>query len=196
MSSVLPLSFKAERRYLHGSDFFQVLSDWAVSEYGSEAYLSRLSFRRLARNCCMVVLEKPSADLLIGEGEVTSPIVRSPFWLIETDKPVTERRPFEETGITAGMMLREAERAVELSEINGNAIDEVIFLTKQLNYAISPEVDGSWLFGQLQLEMPLQRAGRPLRIVMRSLLANRFSVNDIYYGDQRVGNIRFIVGKS
>lgn len=195
VSTLLPLSFKADRSYLHGSDFFQAISKWATVTYGESAYLCRLSFRRLARNRCMVVTEKPSDDELVGEGKISVSHGETPFWLIEGHEPVTERRAFDEASITTGMALREAERTAELSQINGAAIDEIIFVTKQLNCAVSPVVDGKWLFGQLQLDMPLLRGERPLRIVMRSLLANRFSVNDIYYGDEHVGNIRFIVGK-
>ena len=196
MSVPLVLAFKGSRSYLRGSDIYQALAQWCLAEFGGNAYVNRLSFRRLAKNVCYVVRQPPEPDFLVGEGAVSiADNQHLLFWLMESKEPVIERYAFDEEQIVATSSMDIEKRTSTLGSESDYELSEVVALTKQLNYAISPEVDGNWLFGQLQLEMPLQRAGRPLRIVMRSLLANRFSVNDIYYGDQRVGNIRFIVGK-
>ncbi|OEC37157.1 hypothetical protein SAMN05216600_102115 [Pseudomonas cuatrocienegasensis] len=195
MSVPLVLAFKGSRSYLRGSDIYQALAQWCLVEFGSNAYVNRLSFRRLAKNVCYVVRQPPNSDSLVGEGAILIADNQHFFWLMESKEPVIERYAFDEEQIVATSSMDIEKRTIRLSTVSDYELSEVVALTKQLNYAISPEVAGNWLFGQLQLEMPLQRAGRPLRIVMRSLLANRFSVNDIYYGDQRVGNIRFIVGK-
>ena len=74
-------------------------------------------------------------------------------------------------------------------------IEDVIVLTKHLNYAMSRILKGNWLFGQLDLTEPLIDNYRSLEIKMKYLIEGKFSVNDILIDGRTIGSIRFIMGK-
>lgn len=193
MSQPLRLGFKEDRNYLRGSDIFQALSEWALESQGPTAYVARLSFRQLARTSCVVATE-PTRVGLIGEGLLKVSGVDMPFWVIESGEPVQMRHAYDEEKVIAPLVMDIAARQAVLPIETATPIEEIIALTKRLSNEVAPLAEGKWLFGQLQLNEPLIRKGRDLRIVMRSLLASRFSINDIYYADRLMGNIRFVVG--
>jgi hypothetical protein len=116
-------------------------------------------------------------------------------WIFETTNPVTSRRPFEEATLLAHAILGQDGCSARLPDRTGfSPIEEVIALTKYLNYAVSPMVNGKWVFGQLDLVEPLPKDYRELEIRLKSLLGGRFSVNEILADDRAIGIIRFIVG--
>lgn len=193
MSRPLRLGYKGGRSYLHGSDIFHALNEWALECQGGTAYVARLSFRQLARTSCAVSTEPPKAGLM-GEGLLNVSGVEVPFWVVETGGAVQRRYAYDEEKVVAPLILDIAARQAVLPIETATPIEEIIAVTKRLNNEVAPLVDGKWLFGQLQLNGPLLRGGGDLKIVMRSLLASRFSINEIYYGNRLVGNIRFVVG--
>lgn len=193
MSQPLRLGYKGGRSYLHGSDIFHALTEWALECQGSTAYVARLSFRQLARTSCSVSTEPIKAGLM-GEGLLNVSGVEVPFWMVETGGAVQRRYAYDEEKVVAPLILDMAARQAVLPIETATPIEEVIAVTKRLNNEVAPLAEGNWLFGQLQLNEPLMRKGRVLRIVIRSLLASRFSINDIYYADRLIGNIRFVVG--
>lgn len=189
----LRLGYKGQRNYLHGSDFFKSLNKWAQEEHGSAAFVSRLSFRQMARTSCVVTTEAPKVGL-VGNGHLQAQGAEIPFWLMETGQPIENRYDYDEEAVVAPLALDISGRQAVLEMVTATPIEEIIAATKKLSNQVAPLAEGKWLFGQLQLDEPLLREGRVLRIVMRSLLASRFSINDIYYGEQLIGNIRFVVG--
>ena len=73
-------------------------------------------------------------------------------------------------------------------------IEELIALTKRLNYELTPDIDGKWVFGQMNLKCGLPDEYSQLRITRNCIVSGRFSVNDIKFDSKHVGDIRFIVG--
>jgi hypothetical protein len=199
MKKLLALSYKGTRDYLHGTDFFSALADSSPEATGQpDAFVDRLIFRRFARHACEVTTDQP-ADLaaIVGQVRFRSPHepVTLDAWLVETDVIVTARRPFDEELLLADAHLDISCRSAQLPAHSiYTTIEEVIALTKQLNYAISPEVAGKWVFGQLDLIEPLADNYNVLTVQMTKLIAGRFSVNEIYIDERRIGSIRFIVG--
>lgn len=190
----LALGYKGQRTYLQGGDIFNAINTWASSAYGPTAFISRLSFRQIARTACVVTTQAPAGSN-VGNGQVMVSGVEVPFWLVETVEPIQDRYPYDEEAVVAALQVDVQAREAVLPVVTATPIEEVIAVTKRLNNEVAPLTNGKWLFGQLHLEQPLTRDGRSLRIAMRSLLANRFSVNDIYYDDELIGNIRFVVGQ-
>jgi len=190
----LVLGYKGQRDYLHGSDFYTVITQWAHAVYGAAAFVCRLSFRQISRGACVLTTQAPAGSN-VGNGQVMVSGVEVPFWLVETVEPIQDRYPYDEEAVVAALQVDVQAREAVLPVVTATPIEEVIAVTKRLNNEVAPLTNGKWLFGQLHLEQPLTRDGRSLRIAMRSLLANRFSVNDIYYDDELIGNIRFVVGQ-
>ena len=199
MKKLLPLSYKGEREYLQGGDFFNALSDM-VPEFTGEAgaFVERLAFRRFARMACEITTEQPAEPaVVVGQVRFRLPGEADSLeaWVVETDIQVSGRRPFEEAALLANSSLNAECRSASLPERSVyTPIEDVIALTKQLNYVVSPEANSKWVFGQLDLLEPLTDNYRKLEIRMKSLIAGRFSVNDIVVDGRSIGAMRFIVG--
>ena len=198
MKKMLSLSYKGGRDYLHGSDIFNELSKIAAELEGShKGFVERLTFRRFARMACEVFDETPveqsrivaHSRFRLGSGSDME------AWVVETEIPVTTGRPFDEEGLVANALLDVVERRVSMSQRSiYTPIEEVIALTKCLNYAVCPDVKGKWVFGQLDLSEPLQENYQTLEIQMKNLIPGRFSVNKIILNGRDIGTMRFIVG--
>ena len=195
----MPLKFKGTRDYLHGSDFFNALS--AIGEEltcHAGCFIDRLVFRRYARNLCEVRTNKPDdADKLIGQVRYARSGSEKgiDYFLVETNQPISERYPYDESLIEKTINLNGELRSAVLSEPSGyTTIEDIIVVTKYLNYAVSPVIEGQWLFGQLNLDESLPDSYVSLEIQMRNLFEAKFSVSNIYIDGHKIGTIKFIVG--
>lgn len=199
MEKKLQLSFKGERTYLHGSDFFNMLTEMAPEMTGSvDAYVDRLVLRHFARTACKLDTLPPtdrSREVAYARFRMPGDQRTAEGWIVETGAVITGRRPFDEELLLSGATLDREGRTVRLlARSIYTPVEDVIALTKKLNYAMSPLSTGKWVFGQLDLSEPLPDGYRELEIRMKNLIENRFSVNDIYIDGRRIGAIRFIVG--
>jgi len=191
---LLQLKYKGARTYLHGSDIFNALEDsLSVSDAG---YLSKLVFKRFARNQIAILMEEPADTRnVLGTALWKSDSGEEKrLWLTETDVAVTESYPFDEEAILAHAAVDD--QHIQLTVPNAySLIENIIALTKKLNYALSPQVNGKWLFGQLDLQQKLPKSWESLCIDRTICVANSFSRNRILIDDQHYGEIRFIGGQ-
>lgn len=195
----LNLAYKGSRTYIQGGDFFNSLSDAALEVTGCvESYIEKIVFKRFAKNTCCVVTELPEdTSKVIGEVRYRIPTkaLLMSSWIVETDSVITNRRPFDEAVILANVQCDPDSRiAILFHRSEYTAIEDVIAVTKHLSYMVTPNVQGKWVFGQLDLTEPLTASYESLVIRMTSLIGGRFSVNDIFVDDRKIGSIRFIVG--
>lgn len=192
----LPLQYKGGRNYLHGSDIYNealVL----IADFYKLGFVSNISFKRFARNQCYLALaQEDNQAAMVAFGVATDLSgIQHDFWIYETAEPVSGRYPFDEDSIVRDAIYDEASKSISRLESSGySPIEDVIALTKRLNYLVCPEVEGQWVFSQLSLMAPLANSGS-LAITMRSTLRGRFSVNDIVQAGVAIGTIRFVVGK-
>lgn len=200
MRKLLMLSYKGEREYIQGGDIFNALADIASEVAGhSGAFVKRLAFRRFTRMACEVTTEQPNdSSKVIGQVRfgLQHDSSHRDAWLVETGIDITTRQPFDEASLLANARLDEATRSVCLpSRSPHSPVEDVIALTKHLNYAISPEISGKWVLGQLELTEPLTDSYQALTIQMKNLIAGHFSANEIVVDGRRIGSVRFIVGE-
>lgn len=189
----LPMKYKGNRNYLHGSDFFQSINNVLFRQYGG--WLKKIAFRGFAKKQCLLVSEKPSAnDNIIAtvdwqskKGEMVA------AWIIETGLAVEGQYDFDEAEISDLAKL-ENQHITLHNATPFTVIENVIALTKQLNYHLTPNVDGKWVFGQLNLHCPLPAKYDVISIHRATEIKNKFSRNRIYIDDVDLGEIRFIVG--
>ncbi len=199
MVELLTLAYKGSRDYLHGSDIFNAVSGIADEITGSSrCFVDRLIFRRYARTMCALTTVKPNnLEKIVGQVRYMIPDDKRHVdcWLVEKDKLVTNRNPFDETFILSDVDIDKKRRSVILHERSiYTPIEDILVLTKYLNYTISPLRHGNWLFGQLDLVSPLNDDYQSLEIQMKNLIEGRFSVNSILIGGCQIGKIRFIMG--
>lgn len=199
MRRPLKIGFKGERIYLHGSDFFDALEAMAREFTGKEgAFVSRLAFRHFARNICEISSTPPEElECLTGQGRYQLlDGTTQEFWLIETGKSVEQQRPFDEGALLADARMDFEQRSACLPQRSSNTpIEDVIALAKFLNYKVMPNIQGKWLFGQLDISVPLRDDYRKLDIKMKNFISGRFSVSEIIVDGFCIGSIRFIVGE-
>ncbi|MDU9404598.1 hypothetical protein RTH46_19115 [Pseudomonas sp. zfem004] len=191
----LDFEFKGERNYIQGGDIFNGVEGLA-REMFSDGFVSLLVFRNLTRRHCVLAFESQTSMQVVATGNIsTADGQRHGFWLYERDEEVIGRYPFDEEAVLSTSSLKPEEKLISMQSGDSvTPIEYVIALTKRLSYALAPNIDGKWLFGQLNLDQPLVPAGI-IKIVQKSILHGRMSVNEIWLDDVMVGTIRFIVGK-
>lgn len=191
-SNKLYFRFKGGRDYIHGSDIFDALDAW-FEESGQR--VQELSFRHFSRNHLACVFDDPRDDITVEGKSVDEKGKQDPFWLVETPETVTERYSFDEEAITGHADIEGD--TIEANATEGySVIEQIIALTKALNYARTPDVDGKWVFGQLRLRAALPKEVACYRIRQKILLAGCFSVQEILLDGRAAGQIRFISSQS
>ena len=189
----LKLKFKGDRTYIHGSDIFNAVERIARQD-DDESYLSQLAFRRFARqDCDLFWTAPPQGTELIAQGRVCQSGTDRSFWIAESNDPAAGRYEFDEASLVEPAVRNDEEIVLKDRSIH-TPIEEIIALTKRLNYELTPKVDGKWVFGQLKLISALPSDYSSLKIRRVIEVAGRFSVNKIIVDDRDVGDIRFIVG--
>jgi len=192
-SQTLNLKFKGDRTYLQGGDIFNAVNR-ASKESDATSYLSRIAFRRFARRDCKLLWDKPAqGETLIAQGKVNQSGTELPFWIVESSVPAVGRYNFDEESLVSPAVINCDEIVLE-KRSSHTPIEEIIALTKRLNYELTPNIEGKWVFGQLRLIREIPSNYSSLRICRLSEVANRFSVNKIIVDNQEIGDIRFIVG--
>lgn len=192
----LEMKYKGNRNYLHGTDFFNDITDNLFARFSIGA-IKKLSFKSFARNQCDLVLnERPGQDKhVVGNGIWRkSEGDEIKFWIVETDLPVLSRYPFDEDGLVAPSCIE----GNTISLVAGNdysAIENIVALTKKLNYALTPDVKGKWVFGQIDMVKPMPEVVDKFQITRTSERKGMFSCNQILINNEHVGEIRFIVGQ-
>lgn len=200
MRALLPMSYKGARNYLQGGDIYNALSSNSFLITGSpDAYVSRLTFRRFCRNLPIVCTDAPpTSATVMGEVKFYSQsgghLVNA--WLAESEDRVLASVPFdEESLVPLSRVDADERRAIMFSRSSYSPIEEVIALTKRLNYSLCPLKDGKWVFGQADFRSALTDDYTQLEIHTTNLFPNRFSVNEIKLDGSLAGSIRFIVGE-
>lgn len=188
------LQYKGSRNYLHGSDIYNAIDDALRTRFGG--HLIRLTFKHFARNQCRLMLEKTdNAGNIIGQGNWSADSGElHHFWLYETDCPVIDSYPYDEDAITASACI---DGAIITGSHNNHysVIENIIALTKRLNYTLSPDVKGKWLFGQLDLKQNFPDNWQQICVERTVCVGNNFSRNRILIDGTDYGEIRFIGGQ-
>lgn len=194
--SLLELEYKGNRSYLHGSDLYMQINEWAAGQYESTAYVRHLAFRNMAQHQCMLVLEPPDAsDHVIAKAVVMTKDGDKKIWLIESEQAVTGRYDYDEESLVEKATLDVGGDTITLDQrIGFSVIEEIIALTKQLNNTLDPLEKGKWLFAQLDIDRPLKENCFQISIKRQQHIKGKFSVNTIMIDGNTNGKIRFIVG--
>lgn len=192
----LDLKYKGSRNYLQGGDFFDAITSALFDETGDGA-LKKLCFKSFARNQCRLVLEKRpgKSEYQIGNGIwLKSDGEEIKFWIVESDEPVLSRYPFDEDELIAPSRI--VGNVITLAAGNRySAIENIVALTKKLNYALTPDINGKWVFGQIEMLKPMPTDFSEIEIIRSSERKGVFSCNQVAIDNEHVGEIRFIVGQ-
>lgn len=191
--------FKGDRKYVHGTDLYEK-SYKLLKEINQEtSFIEKISFKKISKKQCFITLEKPETNEKVccdGIAKLKNNACIK-FWWIESNEEICSRYTFNEESITSKSTI-ESEKNIEIENININykLIEIIVSLTKKIHYNYSPDIDGKWLFAQLNLyRKPPEKIGK-IKISIITLVKNKFSVSDIAIDNLLIGNIRFIVGEA
>jgi hypothetical protein len=188
------LKYKGSRTYLHGSDIYNAIVEELSARFGG--YPAKLAFKHFARNQVELLLENPVDPAnVMGSGVWRAATGETRKFLIrETNEPVVDSYPFDEELITSAAIIEDESIRVGHANIY-TLIENIIALTKKLNYALSPDVNGKWLFGQIDLKEALPAQWDTIQIVRTICVGTSFSRNRIFVDGTDTGEIRFIGGE-
>ena len=191
----LDMKYKGDRNYLQGGDFFDEIS-LKLTSILENGYLKKLCFKSFSKNqCALVINVRPDSDLKkIGNGVwLGSDEVETRFWIVETQKVTNERYSFDEDELISSSVVTDESITMDIKN-DFSSIANVVALTKKLNYTLSPNVEGKWAFGQIDLLDQLPIKSNVIKVERLSEKKNKFSCNRVLIDGHHFGDIRFIVG--
>ena len=186
MNTLIRFQFKGGRTYVHGSDFFNKVST-LLSE---DEYIKDISFRQVTDKNCFLKSNAEDTDKMRG-------IVKTnlqQYVLVESEITANGRYEFDEDALVKDARVKSNIIAMEMQD-NYSLIENIIAMTKKLNYSVNPDVNGKWLFGQLKLDQPFPDQQDVIQIESTRRIPKRFSENTITIDGNHYGTIIFIVGK-
>lgn len=186
MNSLMHFQYKGKRTYVHGSDFYNKVS----AILGKEEYINDISFRQVTNKNCYLKSAAEDTDIVAGIVKTN----QQQYVLVESKEAASGSYEFDEEALVNSASVQENVITMEKQESH-TLIENVIAMTKKLNYSVNPEVNGKWLFGQLKLELPFPDAQHTIVIESTRRIPKRFSENTITIDSKQYGTIIFIVGK-
>jgi hypothetical protein len=192
----LRLCFKGERNYLQGGDLCNAVMEAVSGSSVGEAVRFQLAFHRfITKQPDMVWLEgeKTSSKLenVAAEFAVSGSLGKASGWLIETDREVDCRIPFDEERIA-----RHCGFAGESVSILGDSgylpIEVAVSMTKQLHNRVLPASVGRWVFTRLDAARIFQDGdAAALTITLKENLYGRLTKSEIKVRGEPIGHIFF-----
>jgi len=180
----IKFSFKGDRDYVHGSDFFDVVSD----HLDKEEYILGLMLRRFSKRQCQLVAKKTEAFF----AEVITN--KRKLYAVETEEEVVSRYTYDESIVSDKCVYLDERVSMDSSFVEFSSIEKVILLTKNLNNHVDKPFNGKWYFTQLKLSQSLPKSIEVLAIQTIKRVKGRFSQSNIYVDEVNIGSINFIVG--
>ncbi|TDU69232.1 hypothetical protein EI77_02880 [Prosthecobacter fusiformis] len=199
MSEIIPLelSFRGQRPYLQGT----ALYEGAIAAIGDrlpEGTISIIFHSLLTKQPDLVIgteslrhlREDPCfrAEMRFGTGDTLLHAA-----LLESSRPVVVREACNEKDVISAAIVDTAGKSASLKNSSvGSLIEQVVFLNKRLHLQLLPELSPKWIFAKLELGRPLPPAPvNSLVLVLKQVLANRFTRSEILIDNERVGFISF-----
>lgn len=194
----LDLTFRGNRDYLHGTDVYTSLVNLYPNEAGSSAIslsfhsqiFTQIDFVGAAPGFNM---EEPDHAAFRGRACIGTGSSAIHGLFMESNRPVTTRRPCNERSVIAKAIINTEKRCARLQpEEEADAIDQVVFLNKQLHLISLPASKTAWLFARLELKRSLPAAGSgSFEVQLTQVLGGRFTRSDIRFNEEFLGNIYF-----
>lgn len=198
----LDIGFKGGRDYLHGTDIYDTVTALVSPQLGGKLAEHQLTLHKLARTRCNGIFFTHPTPPLRRADAAADFAYRLPGghhacgYLLETDIPVSQERPYDEDAVTALGDCRDG----MVSYRGGSprtAIEVVVALTKHLHLRTYPEASGKWVFSKLELGQALPDLNqRALEIHLRHNFNFRLTKSEILVSGQRAGWIYFSLIRS
>ncbi len=196
----LKFCFKGQRNYVQGGDIYdEAVRAILESDVGiTRSAPFRLAIHRFTRVNCDVIISSSDGG---GQSRPDNPVAELSFqafnrqvigWVVENERPIACRKPYNEAAIQSECFVNTDERAIEIDGVPPfTPIEILISMTKQLHYAIYP-TDNKWIFTRLDLKRLLQESdASALYIAVEHNFNNRLTRSRIEVNGKIVGQVFF-----
>ena len=191
--------FKGGREYIHGTDFYNETVRQLTQSLPEFKQIKEIAFHAVARKQCTLILERPAPGqkIVVKGSAVTQHQETIGFWWVEDTTEITSRYEFDEDQLTKAAFYYSESQTIEADFENQDytSIEAVVALTKDLHYRIAGDINGKWLFAQLNLINGMPNNYQKIKIKMLNNIQNKFSICLVAMDDIEIGKIRFIVGE-
>jgi len=195
----LNIALKGNRNYIHGTDIFDALVSLSTHFAGAQRLPTDLdiSFHKLAYSGLTLFHRRPAGAECSVHFSFQSGNERKEVYLIEDNRPIIMRRPFDEEKIIAPAIFSEPRTASEPSvEVDVNdefsPIESWIAITKALHLKQFPYAHGKWLFtrGRFARYDAFPKASK-YYAALESSVGGLFTRTAISVDGERIGDIFF-----
>ena len=206
MKIILNFEFKGDRKYVHGTDIYSEIEQFAAKK--ELGFISKIRFKNILYNQGRLLIQEkgldrkqPLSDNLscCATGELSGGKGYNFSLLPIENSTINTRYKFDESLIRNNTKIDLEKRTVYLKENTGyKLIEEIVALTKTLHNVIIPTKDSQWFFTGLMLKNMLirKRKDQSLKIKINHIMANTFSKSKVYLGIEEIGSIEFTLGKA
>lgn len=184
------LPFRGNRNYIHSTDLYPALAQYAHKQFSLSAFVECLTIRRPARHQVRVNLDTSAgafATFCIRHG-----IEHSKGWLVETDEPVRSRIPFDEAKVEQAVISGPGFARLERLLPSYSTFELILILTKTVAHQ---ENAGHWWICQIDFVGPLHETA-PLESKLTRRVSNRYVFTEIYQAGQMIGALTGIADVS
>ena len=192
----LQLCFKGERNYLQCGDLCNAVMEAVSGSFVGEVIRFQLAFHRfIAKQPDMVLLEgdKPSSrpENVAAEFAVSGSLGKASGWMVETEREVDCRIPFDEQRIAMHCGFG-GESVSILGDSGYPPIEVAVSMTKQLHNRMLPSSAGRWIFTRLDVSRLFQSGdATALTISLQENLYGRLTKSEIKVHGTPFGPIFF-----
>ena len=179
---VIPLSldYKGARDYLHGTDICNAVFDAVEEHCKIRNYSGEMSFHRFARTQCdMFLVETQRGEYgqvpsqRVCEGRFWEEGSEWTVWLMETRRPVEDRRAFDEDRIVAAADVV-GDAICQKMQLPFSPIEVCVALTKHLHNTNFPLAQQRWIFSKIEFMRKFTAADkRALQVRVLTNLHNK-----------------------
>jgi len=193
----LSFCFKGDRDYVHGPDIYNAVVAWASAAFSAPVGAVDLIMHLLiSRNATLVQLqdgERAPADpgpAAILRMDVEG--VRQTFFLVENERTVTCRHPYDEESIVAGSTVdRHARSLTFRNETAYSTAQVLVALNKRLVQSLVPGA-GKWYVTRFVVPRPLPPVTDcDVRLELTAVMGERLTRTALYVAGEWAGEMYF-----
>jgi len=186
--SLANLPFRGSRNYLHSTDLYPALTEFAKKQFSPDADIECLTIRQVISHQVRVNFDGPSGAF--GSFRIRHGTCHTKGWLVETDEPISSRIPFDEATPMQAAVSGPGFALFKKLLPQYSAFESLIVLTK---IVASQESAEHWWFCRIEFQSPLREIA-PLECKLDQNISYRFLRFHIYQAGQAIGSVSSIIG--
>ncbi|HSS96680.1 MAG TPA: hypothetical protein VLK33_06615 [Terriglobales bacterium] len=186
--SLADLPFRGNRNYLHSTDLYPALTEFAHQQFSADAFIESLTIRRAASHQPWVSFD--ISDEAFGSFCIRHSRNKTQGWLIESEAPIASRIPFDEVTAMRAAISGPGFALFKDLPPKYSSFELLIILTKIVS---SQEGPGHWWLCRIDLSSPLLNVA-PLECRLNRKTAGRFLTFKIRQAGRAIASITGISG--